>query len=58
MREGGGVWDKGGGDRGMDVLSYWFVLLLRRFNAGGGTVPFLSEPCFHEDEEKVEGTTC
>lgn len=52
-REGGGVSDKGGGERGIEVvLSYWVVLLVRRFNVGGGMGPFFSEPCFHDDDDE------
>lgn len=49
----------GGGERGIEVvMSYWFVLLVRRFNIGGGTTPFFSEPCFHDDDDKEEVADC
>lgn len=52
-KDGGGVCDKGGGDSGTEiVLSYWEVLLDLRFSEGGGTAPFLSELCFHDEEEE------
>lgn len=58
-REGGGVWDSGGGERGLDVnWSYWTGLLGRRFRAGGGIAPFFSELCFHDDDSDVGADLC
>lgn len=32
------------------ILSYWPWLLGRWFSVVGGTVPFFTDPCFHDND--------